>query len=65
MIEDLGVKVKAASKEAAKLSAARKNNFLLFLAELSFKIQVGSFLRMRETYLKQKSTAFRILCWTV
>ncbi|WP_338961488.1 glutamate-5-semialdehyde dehydrogenase [Lactococcus garvieae] len=33
MIEDLGVKVKAASKEAAKLSAARKNNFLLFLAD--------------------------------
>lgn len=33
MIEDLGVKVKAASKEAAKLSAATKNNFLLFLAD--------------------------------
>jgi glutamate-5-semialdehyde dehydrogenase len=33
MIEDLGVKVKAASKEAAKLSAARKNIFLLFLAD--------------------------------
>lgn len=33
MIEDLGVKVKVASKEAAKLSAARKNNFLLFLAD--------------------------------
>ncbi|KKF90353.1 glutamate-5-semialdehyde dehydrogenase [Lactococcus petauri] len=33
MIEDLGVKVKAASKEAAKLSAAAKNNFLLFLAD--------------------------------
>ncbi|WP_019299304.1 glutamate-5-semialdehyde dehydrogenase [Lactococcus garvieae] len=33
MIKDLGVKVKAASKEAAKLSAARKNNFLLFLAD--------------------------------
>lgn len=33
MIEDLGVKVKAASKEAAKLSAAIKNNFLLFLAD--------------------------------
>ncbi|GFO50929.1 gamma-glutamyl phosphate reductase [Lactococcus garvieae] len=33
MIEDLGVKVKAASKEAAKLSAARKNNFLLFLTD--------------------------------
>lgn len=33
MIEDLGVKVKAASKEAAKLYAARKNNFLLFLAD--------------------------------
>lgn len=33
MIEDLGVKVKAASKTAAKLSAATKNNFLLFLAD--------------------------------
>ncbi|BAV01714.1 Gamma-glutamyl phosphate reductase [Lactococcus formosensis] len=33
MIEDLGVKVKAASKEAAKLSAATKNNFLRFLAD--------------------------------
>lgn len=33
MIEDLGVKVKAASKETAKLSAAAKNNFLLFLAD--------------------------------
>lgn len=33
MIEDLGVKVKAASKEAAKLSAATKNNFLFFLAD--------------------------------
>ncbi|MFK4964923.1 glutamate-5-semialdehyde dehydrogenase [Lactococcus garvieae] len=33
MIEDLGVKVKAASKESAKLSAERKNKFLLFLAD--------------------------------
>lgn len=33
MIEDLGVKVKAASKTAAKLSAVTKNNFLLFLAD--------------------------------
>ncbi len=33
MIEVLGKKVKAASKEAAKLSTATKNNFLLFLAD--------------------------------
>ena len=39
MIEELGLKVKTASKEAAKLSTAEKNTFLQKLADSLVEIR--------------------------